>query len=69
MLPTVEFVYNNSTHVSTSFSPFFAIYGKHPRLLGALENARYKGEVPMAKERVERLRVTRYTLEKRIKDA
>jgi transposase InsO family protein len=31
-LPLAEFVYNNATSESTKTSPFFAVYGQHPRL-------------------------------------
>jgi transposase InsO family protein len=31
LLSQAEFIYNNTTHASTSISPFFANYGFHPR--------------------------------------
>lgn len=31
LLPLAEFAYNNTTHASTQFSPFFANFGFHPR--------------------------------------
>jgi hypothetical protein len=32
LLPSVEFSINNAVHASTGFSPFFLLYGRHPRL-------------------------------------
>jgi hypothetical protein len=32
LLPLAEFAYNNSVSASTGFSPFFAIYGFHPKM-------------------------------------
>jgi hypothetical protein len=36
MLPLAEFAYNNSAHESTGTSPFYANYGYHPAMNGAL---------------------------------
>jgi hypothetical protein len=35
-LPIAQFAYNNSNHSSTKVSPFYALYGFHPRLSVAL---------------------------------
>jgi hypothetical protein len=35
-LPIAQFAYNNSKHSSTDTSPFYAVYGYHPRLSVAL---------------------------------
>lgn len=32
LLPIVQFAYNNSKHSSTGTTPFYAVYGYHPRL-------------------------------------
>ena len=31
LLPTAELAYNNTSHSSTSQSPFYTVYGRHPR--------------------------------------
>ena len=32
LLPLDEFVYNNHTHLSTQYSPFFVDTGRHPQM-------------------------------------
>jgi hypothetical protein len=32
LLPLAQFAYNNSIHASTRMTPFFAMYGMHPRM-------------------------------------
>ena len=31
LLPFAEFAYNNSVNASTKMTPFYAVYGQHPR--------------------------------------
>ena len=38
LLTLAEFSYNNISHSSTKFSPFFANYGQHPKTLPIIEN-------------------------------
>ena len=32
LLPLAQFVYNNTVHATTRISPFYAMYGMHPRM-------------------------------------
>jgi hypothetical protein len=52
LLSQAEFAYNNTTHASTSISPFFANYGFHPTF-----NLEIHGDLvnPLAEERATRL--------------
>ena len=52
LLPLAEFAYNNTTHVSTGTTPFYANYGYHPRLDFQQTSAVV---VPSAEERVRQL--------------
>ncbi|KAF1334481.1 Pol protein, partial [Globisporangium splendens] len=51
-LPLAEFALNNSTHVSTGHTPFYANYGLHPRVPASLvgEVSTLSGGGTMAKE-------------------
>jgi len=62
-LPTAEFAYNNSKHAATGISPFFATYGKHPRIED--EPDRENCSAPAALKRVDTLIEARKALEAR----
>ena len=51
-LPLVEFALNNAVNASTSMSPFYALYGLHPRTPGMLM---LDNRVPSARQYVESL--------------
>jgi hypothetical protein len=38
LLPLAEFAYNNSVHVTTRLTPFYANYGYHPEMHFKLPN-------------------------------
>jgi hypothetical protein len=72
LLPLAEFAYNNSVHVSTRLTPFFANYGYHPEMHFKLPNeapeARFRSE-KAADERLGRLQTARDRLRKSILEA
>ena len=77
-LSTAEFAYNNAVHSSTKITPFFALYGQHPRMpldaeddvpRGEANAADQRGTNPAADQRLERLREVRSQLEERLRDA
>jgi hypothetical protein len=40
LLPLAQFAYNNSRHASTRMTPFFSMYGMHPRMHSVLPTVR-----------------------------
>ena len=50
LLPLAEFAYNNSVHSTTKMTPFFMLYGYHPKA-ETIEDDGSKGKVPAARER------------------
>jgi len=53
LLFQAKFAYNNTTHASTSISPFFATYSFHPRFSLEIPGDSIN---PSAEERAKRLR-------------
>ena len=68
LLPSAEFVYNNSRSTSTRMSPFKALYGYDPDLRTDLrtntspEDSASRGEAPVAYDRIARLTELRQQL-------
>ena len=54
--PLAEFVYNNSVYSTTRTSLFFAIYKYHPNTPSTVRDDRPEGEVPTAREAVEKIK-------------
>ena len=65
LLPLAEFAYQNALHSSIGCSPFFACYGYNPRMDVSVEDNTTEGEVPAAKDRVQKLLKLREDLAKR----
>jgi hypothetical protein len=70
LLPLAEFAYNNSVHVTTRLTPFFANYGYHPEMQFKLPlpDARFRSE-KAADERLGRLQTARDRLRESILEA
>src|SRR5205809_7664636 len=64
MLPAAEYVYNNSTHMVTEVSPFYALYGINPELAWDVGGDNPKGEAPAARECAEQMITIRKLLQK-----
>ena len=50
-----EFIYNNSQHLTTGVSPFYAMYGFHPSIEMHAGDSVLEGGAPAAAERVKRI--------------
>jgi hypothetical protein len=68
-LPVAEFAYNNSHRADLGISPFFAVLGYNPSMQFDAGDSTFEGEVPAAKERIQRIHELRKTLRKRLEDA
>jgi hypothetical protein len=64
LLPSAEFAYNNSKNTTTQTTPFMALYGYNPELRVDVEDNVIEGEIPAAKDRIQRLE----ELRKRLKE-
>jgi hypothetical protein len=69
LLSHAEFAYNNSVHASTRVSPFFALYGFHPRVDINVEDNIPGGEVPTAVERAKQIAQIREESAQRLRQA
>ena len=61
----LKFAYQNITHTSIECSPFYADYEYNPKMDISIENDTIEGEIPAAKERVQKLLQLREDLSKR----
>jgi hypothetical protein len=55
-LGLAEFIYNNSIHASTGFTPFKLLYNINPELRFNIENNILEKEAPVTKKRIRLLR-------------
>jgi transposase InsO family protein len=64
LLSSAEFAYNNSRSSSTKITPFMALYGYNPelRIDISAEDSTTKGEIPAARDRIEKLQELRNKL-------
>jgi transposase InsO family protein len=69
LLNHAEFAYNNSDHASLGASPFFALYGYHPRTDIDVEDNVPGGEVPTATERAKQVGEIREELAQQLRKA
>jgi endo-beta-N-acetylglucosaminidase D len=69
MLGNAEFSYNNSPHLITGVSPFYALYSFHSNIGYFINEEVSEGEVPTAQERVEEIMKMRKTLLKQLLNA
>ena len=67
-LPDAEFAYNNSIHSETGKTPFYLLYGKHPRADEQLPDAS-EATVPAAFERIQKIQEVRANLTKQYERA
>jgi len=67
LLPLAQFCYNNTVHSSTNQTPFFALYGYHPRF--NVHIPRVQKNTPEAKERLAVLKRTQEDLKFHIESA
>ena len=65
LLPLAEFAYQNAIQTSIGCSPFYAGYGYNPTMDVSVEDDTIEGEVPAAKNRVQKLLKLREDLSKR----
>ena len=61
LLPLAQFAYNNSQHTSTGETPFFAVYGFHPKLSFSLPRST-KDKTP-AEDRLDALKTLRENMQ------
>lgn len=64
-MPLAEFAYQNTEHTSIECSPFYTFCGYNPRIEISVEDDTTEGEVPAAKDRVQKLFKLREDLAKR----
>lgn len=69
LLLQAETAYNHSVHSSTSISPYEAVHGTTPRFEEPPADSRLEGEIPAAKDRVERIRIIRTQMADRLRVA
>src|SRR5205809_8094471 len=69
MLPAAEYVYNNSTHMVTEVSPFYALYGINPKLAWDVRGNNPTGEAPAARECAEQMIAIREPLQECLQTA
>jgi len=75
LLPLAEFAYNNSIHSVTQETPFYLMYGFHPRAawdeydVQELKTRLGNRKIPALEERLARLRVARESTAKRLEAA
>jgi len=62
LLPFAEFAYANSEHSTLGVSPFKALYGYDPKIEIIAADGVLEGEVPDARERIEKLHELRQSL-------
>lgn len=67
LLPMAEFCYNNTVHSSINQTPFFALYGYHPRF--SFNIPRVSSSSPMAEDRLTALKEIQDDLQFHIKSA
>jgi transposase InsO family protein len=65
-LPIAEFAYNNAYRGDLGTSPFEVVLGYHPDFRFDTEDGAFKGEIPAAKERIQRIHDLRNSLQKRL---
>ncbi len=69
LLPLAEFVYINAKQATLGCSPFYAMSGYNASIHYDVEDNAWEGEIPTAKERIEKLHAAREKLSQRWKSA
>ena len=69
LLPTATFVYNNSMNYTLRMSPFKALYGYDPEFHVDIADDVPKGEIPAARNRIEKLHKLRQGLREQLTKA
>jgi hypothetical protein len=68
-LPIAEFAYNNAYRNDLNTSPFYTVLGYHPSFRYDAGDSAFEGEVPAAKERIQRIHDLRESFQKRLEQA